>query len=252
MRANRAARAVTCIALASALCVPALAAQSDYYLKIDGVEGESTADRHKGEIEILSYSWGASQAAAGYELEPARVTSWSTSGHGDSAAGGGGTNEMRMNDTAGSRAAAASDGEAEITLKGQAPEAKKRPGRVKYGDITLKRGVAGASEAKPAGVSAPAQTAREHDKRTVWVARSAPAQAGAVRVKVKMPWRACRVGARYPTLELGGGGKAYVLHDATVASCGPSGDADDRPTEEVAFNYAKVEVRGWDPKKKAE
>lgn len=33
-------------------------AQTDYFLKIDGVEGDSTDDKHKGEIEVLSWSWG--------------------------------------------------------------------------------------------------------------------------------------------------------------------------------------------------
>ena len=33
----------------------------DTFLKIDGIEGESTDDKHKGWIEILSYSWGESQ-----------------------------------------------------------------------------------------------------------------------------------------------------------------------------------------------
>ena len=37
------------------------AANVDYFLKIEGVDGESTSDKHKGEIEILSYSWGVSQ-----------------------------------------------------------------------------------------------------------------------------------------------------------------------------------------------
>jgi type VI secretion system secreted protein Hcp len=38
------------------------------FLKIDGVEGESSDDKHKGEIEIESFSWGAinaSEAARG-------------------------------------------------------------------------------------------------------------------------------------------------------------------------------------------
>jgi type VI secretion system secreted protein Hcp len=39
-------------------------AQVDYFLKIDGIEGESTDDRHKGEIEIESFSWGATQTGA--------------------------------------------------------------------------------------------------------------------------------------------------------------------------------------------
>lgn len=30
----------------------------DYFLKIDGISGESTDDKHKGEIEVESFSWG--------------------------------------------------------------------------------------------------------------------------------------------------------------------------------------------------
>jgi type VI secretion system secreted protein Hcp len=37
-------------------------AQVDYFLKIDGVESESTDSKHKGEIEIESFSWGESQS----------------------------------------------------------------------------------------------------------------------------------------------------------------------------------------------
>ena len=33
---------------------------SDYLLKIDGIKGESTDSKHKDEIEIESFSWGAS------------------------------------------------------------------------------------------------------------------------------------------------------------------------------------------------
>ena len=32
-------------------------AQSDLFLKIEGVPGESTDDKHKGEIELESFSW---------------------------------------------------------------------------------------------------------------------------------------------------------------------------------------------------
>lgn len=34
----------------------------DCFLKIDGIEGESTDDKHKNWIELLSYSFGCSQA----------------------------------------------------------------------------------------------------------------------------------------------------------------------------------------------
>lgn len=53
---------------------------SDYFLKIEGIDGESTDDKHKNEIEILSYSWGETQAG--------------TYGAG----GGGGAGKVSMND----------------------------------------------------------------------------------------------------------------------------------------------------------
>ncbi len=30
----------------------------DYFLKLDGIDGESTDAKHKGEIQLLSFSWG--------------------------------------------------------------------------------------------------------------------------------------------------------------------------------------------------
>jgi type VI secretion system secreted protein Hcp len=38
---------------------------SDVFLKVDGVEGESSDAKHKNEIEVLSFSWGVSQAITG-------------------------------------------------------------------------------------------------------------------------------------------------------------------------------------------
>ena len=37
---------------------------ADSFLKIDGIKGESTDDKHKDWIEILSYNWGVSQMAS--------------------------------------------------------------------------------------------------------------------------------------------------------------------------------------------
>lgn len=34
----------------------------DYFLKLDGIEGESFDAKHKGEIDLESWSWGASQS----------------------------------------------------------------------------------------------------------------------------------------------------------------------------------------------
>jgi type VI secretion system secreted protein Hcp len=52
----------------------------DYFLKIDGVDGESTDDKHKGEIDVESFSWGATQAGT------------------HSAGGGGGTGKVQFLD----------------------------------------------------------------------------------------------------------------------------------------------------------
>lgn len=36
----------------------------DYFLKLKGIDGESTDDKHKGEIDVLSWSWGETQSGS--------------------------------------------------------------------------------------------------------------------------------------------------------------------------------------------
>jgi len=36
---------------------------ADYFLKLDGIPGESTDAKHKDEIELVSFSWGVTQHA---------------------------------------------------------------------------------------------------------------------------------------------------------------------------------------------
>ena len=36
----------------------------DFFLKLDGIDGESADDKHKNEITIMSFSWGASQTTS--------------------------------------------------------------------------------------------------------------------------------------------------------------------------------------------
>ena len=55
-------------------------AQADYFLKIEGIEGESADSKHKAEIEIESFSWGESQTGA------------------HSSGGGGGAGKVAMQD----------------------------------------------------------------------------------------------------------------------------------------------------------
>jgi type VI secretion system secreted protein Hcp len=35
---------------------------ADYFLKVDGISGESRDSKHKDEIELVSFSWGVSQS----------------------------------------------------------------------------------------------------------------------------------------------------------------------------------------------
>ena len=39
-------------------------AKVDYFLKIKGIDGESTDEKHKGEIELISYSLGGTNAGS--------------------------------------------------------------------------------------------------------------------------------------------------------------------------------------------
>jgi len=54
----------------------------DYFLKIDGIEGESQDDKHKNEIDLQSWSWGETQVGA------------------HAAGGGGGAGKVDMHDFA--------------------------------------------------------------------------------------------------------------------------------------------------------
>jgi type VI secretion system secreted protein Hcp len=37
---------------------------NDMFMKLDGVKGESADDKHKGEIDVLTWTWGSSQPGA--------------------------------------------------------------------------------------------------------------------------------------------------------------------------------------------
>jgi type VI secretion system secreted protein Hcp len=55
-------------------------AQTAYYLKIDGIDGESQDSKHKNEIELESFSWGETNSGS------------------HSGGGGGGTGRVAMQD----------------------------------------------------------------------------------------------------------------------------------------------------------
>lgn len=61
-------KAVTTAAVATSLtaAVGALAATNDIFAKIGDIKGESTDLKHKGEIDVISWSWGLVQMGAGH------------------------------------------------------------------------------------------------------------------------------------------------------------------------------------------
>jgi type VI secretion system secreted protein Hcp len=76
--ASRVGRPLLAGALAAAAAAPvAAAAQTDVFLKLDGIMGDSYDAKHKGEIDILSYTQSFSNTARlarGTTSGPGRVT----------------------------------------------------------------------------------------------------------------------------------------------------------------------------------
>lgn len=62
--------------------------------------------------------------------------------------------------------------------------------------------------------------------------QAAPPEQGSLKVKAEHPWPNCRVGTRYPVLELSDGGRVTKLKDVTVSSCGAE--------EGITFVYGKL------------
>lgn len=260
-RMSHAVRAISGLALAAALGVPAAAEEKSTKPRLAVLEFKTPAGgAATAPLEVVDFSWGEADA-------PPRA---------------GGSNQMSMDDTAGKAKAAAPaavshDLRTNVVARTAPPpgpgtgpyrandrlrNAGPKNGHAAGGDPD--RPIVAGRVPNPSSASVGAnetitvgggrtETAfggrrlPVGSKLTVQVTR--PLAKGSVWIRVATPWSACRVGARYPSLELAEGAQAYTLEDVTVASCG---DADDRPTEEVAFYYNKVTVRGWDPKRKEE
>lgn len=63
-------------------------------------------------------------------------------------------------------------------------------------------------------------------------------------LSVKVPTGTCKVGARYPTAELGAGKRLYKMTGVVVTHCsGARGD--DMPTETLSLNFDKITWKYW-------
>ena len=72
--------AISSSSSASSAYSPSAGVNADYFLKLAGIDGEATDKVHKGSIDLMSWSWGASNAGS--------------FGHG----GGGGAGKVAMQD----------------------------------------------------------------------------------------------------------------------------------------------------------
>ncbi len=197
----------TAFASGVALTVAAAAFAGPAYMKFDDIKGESKDSKHKGEIEIHSWSWGTSPASGRSKIDALTIKQ-------GAAEAGAVRNPDEKITIHGGRTEAPAPGEAEITLKADAADgaARKSLGRLKSSDVTLKRGMT----------------------------ESAPGPGpGSVQLQTKTAWAGCRVGARYPQLELGDSSARYRLIDVVVTSCGSAGSG--QPAETVSLNFTKIE-----------
>ena len=213
---------------------PAQAGSSDYFLKLEGVDGESKDKGHKEEIEILSYSWGASRVSDGQAdaltdglliIRYMNAPAAGAAGGGGGAAGGMGAGKVNMQDLSvmrGPRQTTSADGTPAAT------------GTEKFGAVGGMHRDSSSGQATGKRQHKPIRARGYYDS-------SPPLAAGSLTIAGKFP--GCKVGARYPELTFAGRGKRFGLQDAIITSCARGtfkGEA--LPMEEVSFNYAKIKT----------
>jgi len=254
-----------------AACLAALAASSAAaagYLKLGTVKGDgsSPASRgHEEEIEIHSVQWGTparpggatAGRVTGIATDPADANGPRTNGsyvlttprHTGVNKVEGFTVKQRV-----ARQDPKAHGDWIADVERPAEQSTYAPANTKYPNVKMTRGSsvprsggsnamrmedAAGAERDAAGRGFPNAGGLKAEHEIV----ESPVDKGTVWVRVSSPWAACRVGDRYPSIELGDGAKSHLLEDVVVAGCSPDG---------ASFYYRKVTVRGWDPERKEE
>jgi len=181
-------RLSTALAIAAVAAAPAVAEPAK--LKLGGVEGESTNDKHKGEIEIESFSWGTERA---------------TGDSSDPEEGG----EIAAKPKVSDRPVIKVSDKSTATLAPSAPE--------EGGEIALPREPLSAIPKQKVKSPRDVATGRASGKR-----QHQPVAMVRGSVTVVMPEGLCSAGTRYPFVTLLSADHRYEMQDVTVASCTPA------------------------------
>ena len=220
------------------------------YLKFGGVEGESADDRHKDQIEILSWSWGEGSAASGdMVLKGSKIGENSAEANraNDRLRNSGPTNGWDTSDPQeGGQVARTKPKLSEIPIVKVTDKstpvmtsdpqeggeiAGKLPGLHKPSDVTLKRGTMGSETTARDAAGGLATGKRVHKPMTM--TRGS--------VTVTMPEGVCVAGAHYPAVTLTSGDEAFAMQDVTVASCTPVTTAKGRK-DKAKLDYMVVKM----------
>jgi type VI protein secretion system component Hcp len=207
-------------------------AGSDYLLELGGVQGETSDDKHKNQIEILSYSWGATRAPGKADARTDGLMIIRNNTEPAPAKGEkGGTEDINIG--VGELQEANKDMPLKGSTIGENTPAAAGGVRVAVGDVN---GDGRADIVSPRDAASGLPTGKRQHKPMML---TAPLAKGSLTVRGSFP--GCAVGTRYPSIKLGGRGKRYTLQDAIITSCGRSSTSGDAlPMEEVSFNYGKI------------
>lgn len=202
-----------------AFSATAQGAGADFYLKLDSIKGEKS-DGLQGGIEIQAWSWGVSNTGSAH------------------VGGGMGAGKVAISDSAsstysqvkrekgGKDAASSSVAAGDVDGDGQADVVSPRDaasglptGKRQHGPVTIIKDLKGMPV----------------------LARAAPPSSAAGSLTTVVPAGMCKMGAAYPSAELGTPGRVYRLEGVTVASCAAAASSGDRPMESISINYTKIQ-----------
>jgi hypothetical protein len=225
---SRLSRLVIATAAAVIAAVPALAEPA--LLKLGDVKGEATDDKHKGEIEIESFSWGAAadqppDVATSDPQEGGEIAT--VAGH----AAAGDTSDPQE----GGQVYTADPQEG-----GQIAVAGRKAGGTQT--ETLERATSRGERVKSVIPQQSITTPRDSASGLATGKRQhMPIRVRQGSVELTMPEGVCVAGAHYPAVTLRSGDQAYEMRDVTVASCTPVATAKGKK-DKAKLDYMVVKM----------